>query len=100
MDDIMVFAKNKRELETLIQTIRIYSQDIGMEFGIDKWVMLMMNTGKNETAKGIEQPNREEIRTFGEKENYKYLGILEADAIKQTEMKEKIRNSLEEQESS
>ena len=29
------------------------------------------------------------IRTLGEKETYKYLGILEADTIKQVEMKEK-----------
>ena len=36
MDDIKLFAKNKKELETLIQTMRIYSQDIIMEFGIEK----------------------------------------------------------------
>ena len=31
MDDIKLFAKNEKELETLIHTVRIYSQDIGME---------------------------------------------------------------------
>ena len=36
MDDIKLFAKYDKELETLIHTIRIYSQDIGMEFGIEK----------------------------------------------------------------
>ena len=35
MDDIELFAKNGKELETLIQTVRIYSQDIGREFGIE-----------------------------------------------------------------
>ena len=39
--------------------------------------------------KGIELPNQENIRTFREKETYKYLGIFEADTIKQIEMKEK-----------
>ena len=34
MDDINLFAKNEKELETLIKTVRIYSQDIGMKFGI------------------------------------------------------------------
>ena len=34
------------ELETLIQTVRIYSQDIGMEFGIEKCTMLVMESGK------------------------------------------------------
>ena len=33
--------------------------------------------------------NQEKIRTLGEKETYKYLGILETDTIKQVEMKEK-----------
>ena len=36
MDDIKHFAKNEKELETLIRTVRIYSHDIGMEFGIEK----------------------------------------------------------------
>ena len=35
MDDIKLFTKNEKELETLIHTVRIYSQDIGMEFGIE-----------------------------------------------------------------
>ena len=40
---------------------------------------------------GIELLNQEIFWTLGEKKIYKYLGILEADAIKQAEMKEKIR---------
>ena len=39
--------------------------------------------------KGTKLPNQDRIRTFGEKENYKYLGILETNTIKQAEMKEK-----------
>ena len=31
MDDIKLFAKNEKELEILIHTVRIYSQDIEME---------------------------------------------------------------------
>ena len=37
MDDI--------KLETLIQTMRIYSQDIGMEFGIEKCAVLVVKSG-------------------------------------------------------
>ena len=29
MDDIKLFAKNEKELETLINAVRIYSQEIG-----------------------------------------------------------------------
>ena len=30
---------------------------------------------------GMELPNQDKIRTLGEKETYKYSGILEADTI-------------------
>ena len=40
MDDIKIFVKDEKELETLIQTIRIYWHDIGMQFGILKCIML------------------------------------------------------------
>ena len=36
VEDIKLFAKNENKLETLVKTIRIYSQDIGMEFGFEK----------------------------------------------------------------
>ena len=91
MDDIKIFAKNKTELETLMQTIRIYTQDIGMEFGIEKCAMLVVKKGKKEITEGIELPSQEKIRTLGEKENYKYLCILESDTTKQTEMKRKVK---------
>ena len=35
MDDIKMFAKHEKELETRILSVRIYSQDKGMKFGIE-----------------------------------------------------------------
>ena len=92
MDDIKHFDKNEREFET--HAIRIYSQDIGMESAIEKCAMLIMKSGKRHLTNGMELPNQEKIRSLGEKETYKYLGILEADTIKQVEMKEKLRKSI------
>ena len=51
MDDSKIFAKNEKERDNLIQTIRICSQDIGMEFDIEKRVMLIMRKEKRETTK-------------------------------------------------
>ena len=34
MNDIKLYAESKQELETLILAVRIYSDDIGMEYGI------------------------------------------------------------------
>ena len=60
-----------------------------MEFGIEKCAMLVMKSGKRNLAERVEQLNQVVIRTLEEKETYKYLRILEADTIKQVEMKEK-----------
>ena len=57
MDDIKLFAKNEIELETLIHAARIYSQDIGMEFSIEKCAMLVMKSGKHHMTDGMELPN-------------------------------------------
>ena len=83
------FQKNEEELETLIHAVRIYSQGIRMEFGTEKCARLVMKSGKRHTTDGMELPNHDKIRTLGENETYKYLGILEADTIKQVEMKDK-----------
>ena len=62
-----------------------------MEFGIDKCAMLVMKSGKRYMTDWMELPNHDKIRTLGENETYKYLGILEADTIKQVEMKDNIQ---------
>ena len=53
--------------------------------------MRVMKSGKQHMTDRMELPNHDKIRTLGEHETYKYLGILEADTIKQVEMKDKIR---------
>ena len=91
MDDIELFAKNEIELKSLIHAVSRYSQDIGTEFGIEKCAMLVMKSGKRHTTDGIELPNQDNIRTPGENDACKYLGILEADTVKQVQMKDKIQ---------
>ena len=72
----MIFAKNEKELETLIHAVRIYGEDIGMEFGNEKWAMLVITSGKRHMTDAMELPNQDKIRTLGGNETYKYLGIL------------------------
>ena len=91
IDDIKLFAKNVKELETLIRAVRIYSQDIGMEFDKEKCAMLVMQNGKRHLTDGMELPNQDKIRTLREKETYTYLGNFDPDTIKQEEMKGKIQ---------
>ena len=54
MDEIKLFAVNEKVLETLIQTVKIYSKDIGMKAGIEKCTMLEMKSGKRLTVEVFE----------------------------------------------
>ena len=67
MDDIKLFAKNEKELETPIHAVRIYSQYIGMEFGIEKCAMLDRKSGKQHMTDEIELLNHHRIRTLEER---------------------------------
>ena len=62
-----------------------------MEFGIKKCAMLVMKSSKRNMTDGMELPNHDKIRTLEENKTYKSLGILEADTIKQVQMKDMTR---------
>ena len=62
-----------------------------MESGIEKCAMFVMKSGKRHITDGMELPNHDRIRTLVDNETYKYLGILEADTIKQVQMKDTMR---------
>ena len=61
-----------------MQIIKIYNLNRGMEFGKGKHAMVIMKSRKRQLISQIPK----KIRTLGEKENYKYLGILGMDAMK------------------
>ena len=56
-----------------------------MEFSIEKCSMLVMKSGQRHLTDGMKLANQDKIRTLGEKETYKYLGILDADTIKEVD---------------
>ena len=59
VDDINLFAKNEKEMETLIHAVGIYIQDIGIGFDIETCAILKMRNGKRQMMKGIELPKQE-----------------------------------------
>ena len=46
MDDLKLYAKNDKELEGLLSTAKQFSEDIGMEFGLDKCAKASFVKGK------------------------------------------------------
>ena len=59
-----------------------------MEVSIEKCAIIIMKIEERETAEGIKETNEEILEKLGEKENLKYIGMVEVDIMKQAEMKE------------
>ena len=90
MDDLKLYTKRASQLDTLIQSVRLFSNDIGMKFGIEKCAVLVLKRGKLTQSEGITLPGENTIKAMGESEGYKYLGVLEADGMLNDQMKDKI----------
>ena len=88
MDDLNLFTKSKNQIDPLVQTAHIFSEEIGMQFGIKKCGVLIMERGKVIRTDGIRLPDGQHMKDIDEI-GYTYLGILETDKIKEKEMKEK-----------
>ena len=88
MDDLKLYGKSTAELESLLNTVRIFSNDISMEFGLDKCATLAIIKGKVTETQGMNLPNNN-IKGLNLDETYKYLSILQADDIKHKQVKKK-----------
>ena len=93
MDGMKLYGKNVKGIKSLVQTVRAFSSDIGMDFGIEKCAVMIMKRGKLVRSEGIKLLNGRKIRSSGEEDDgYKHLGVLEVDDIvhevKKTNMKE------------
>ena len=83
------FEKVKTKIDSLVQTVFIFGEDIGMKFGLQKCGVVILKKGKLIKFDGIHLPNQEIMKEVDEN-GYTYLGILELDEIKEHEMKIKV----------
>ena len=70
-----------------MQTVRIFSSDIGMQFGISKCAMLEMQKS-NMQIEAIALLNGDTIKSLEDEKGYKYLGVLQFDSVKRKEIKD------------
>ena len=89
-DDLKLLVKGKNQTDSLVQTVYIFSEDIGMQFGIKKGGVLTTKRGKVIRTDDIRVPDGQHMKDIDET-GYTYLEILEADNIKEKVMNEKFR---------
>ena len=87
MDDLKLYGSSESDINSLVRTTKLVTEDIGMAFGIDKCGVLVLKRGKESRCEGIDLGEGVTINEI-EIEGYKYLGIIERGDIPK-EMKER-----------
>lgn len=67
MNNIKLWAKNEMQFESLVHTTRIFSNYDIMEFGIDKYAMLIRKQGRFKGSQGIKMPKKHTMKAVGKK---------------------------------
>ena len=91
MDDLKTYAKDDNQQAGLLNIVKTFSDDINMEFGLDKCAKATFKRGKLIKTDNIELGKNTIIEGLDQEGTYKYLGINEGDGIQHSAMKEKIR---------
>ena len=79
MDDLKLYSRSEKGLNSLVQTVRVFSEDVGMEFGTKKCAMLVMEKGKIVKSVGRELSSHYR--------KVKVISTLEADKFLEEKMK-------------
>jgi hypothetical protein len=91
MDDLKLIAKSEEELRKQIQTVKTFSDDIHMEFGLDQCAKITFKRGKLTHSQNLVIDINIEIQELEQGKMYKYLGIEEAEGIQHQQMKERLK---------
>ena len=83
IDDLKIYAKNDIEMERCKAMIQEFSNDITMEFGLEKCAVIHMKRGEV-----INSPIVASIPILTGEKSYRYLGIVQADKILHDKVKE------------
>ena len=65
MDDLKLYGKNDKEIDSLIKTVWQWSKDIKMEFVILKCAVVSLQRGRKTMFEGIQLSNGKEMVEAG-----------------------------------
>ncbi|XP_075170249.1 uncharacterized protein LOC142242567 [Haematobia irritans] len=94
MDDLKLYASTKQNLKNMLKIVEIFSNDIKMQFGIDKCRTQNMSKGKYTQSHDFVTADGSHITPLESGEYYKYLGIKQHTTIDHTAEKRKTENNF------
>ena len=81
MDDLKLFARSDAQLEVLLRTVHMFSNDVHLSFGLDKCAKLSVSRGKVGLPGPLTLSPDVSIRELNTGEFYKYLGFFESEGL-------------------
>jgi hypothetical protein len=91
MDDLKLIAKSEEELRKQVQIVTTFSDDIHMDFGLEKCAKITFKKGKLIHSQNLVIDINREIQELEQGKMCKYLGIEESEGIHQ-QMKERLKH--------
>ena len=91
MDNLKAYAKNDEQLNKLLDIIKIFNDNITIEFGLDKCAKTTFIKGKWTKTSNIVLNQDTAVKELDQEGAFKYLGINEGDSVHHSKMKGKIR---------
>ena len=81
MDDLKIYVKDDIELEKLLDTVKTFSDETGMECGLDRCAKATFNHGKMVKPTNIVLNDNTVIKELDQDDTYKYLGVNDSNGM-------------------
>ena len=91
VDDLKLYGTNDSQLTGLINTVKHISDNIKMEFGLDKCAKATLKRRKKVQAENIQLNDNQVIQDLEQSETYLYIGMGEGEGLQHHQMKGKIQ---------
>jgi hypothetical protein len=89
MDDLKLTARSEEELQRQIHTVKTFSDDIRMEFGLEKCAKITFKRGKLISSQNLVIDNNREIQELEQGKTYMYVGTEESEGIQHPQTKDR-----------
>jgi len=91
MDDLKLLGRNENDLKNEIKIVQTISEDVNMNFGLEKCARICLKRGRVQSIMHIGNTFENDIKVLNPRKAYKYLGIEENFDIQHKNEKEKLK---------